>query len=87
MRSNETTSFVLSVDGKKVAPGVSDSFGDEDLWGYEKPSSVTDRAERKDSEIRFIENISLNMNTVGEQMGVLNNTTQLVTILSNRIKT
>ena len=45
-RSN-TSSMVLSFDGKKLAQGLNDEFGDEDLWGYETPNL-------KESKERFL---------------------------------
>jgi hypothetical protein len=32
--------YVLSVDGKKVAPGLSDLHGDQDLFGHEEKHSL-----------------------------------------------
>ena len=34
----QDVSHILSLDGKKVAAGLTDSYGDEDLFGHEQPS-------------------------------------------------
>ena len=36
-KRQENVSYILSVDGKKIAPGMTESCGDEDLFGHEKP--------------------------------------------------
>lgn len=36
-KGNKNVSYILSVDGKKVAPGLTESGGDEDLFGHENP--------------------------------------------------
>ncbi len=44
---SNTSSMVLSFDGKKLAQGLNEEFGDEDLWGYETPNL-------KESKQRFL---------------------------------
>ena len=45
--------FVLAVDGKKVAMGLNDNYGDIDLWGLESPPLEATKASFKD-DIRLI---------------------------------
>ena len=40
------SSVVLSVDGKKITPGLTDSFGDIDLLGFEKGETLEQRKEK-----------------------------------------
>ena len=55
LREGEQTSFILSVDGKKVAPGLTDEWGDIDLFGHEKGPSLKELITRKEAELRYIE--------------------------------
>ena len=57
--SQEDTSFVLSVDGKKVAPGLTDKHGDQNLFGHEGGVTLNaskSRLEGELSEIGLLEN-------------------------------
>ena len=36
-------SYILSVDGKRVAAGLNDAYGDEDLFGHEVPNLAEKR--------------------------------------------
>ena len=39
-KNNNQTSFIVSVDGKKIAPGLNEKFGDIDLFGHEKNQTL-----------------------------------------------
>ena len=86
MRSGEDTSFILSVDGKKVSAGLTDAFGDEDLWGYEKPSSIKERASRKQNELDVIEAIPIDTNSLVDEMNTMKRIKDAVTVLTHRVK-
>ena len=36
----KTKSYVLSVDGRKLAPGLNSMCGDQDLFGHEKTETL-----------------------------------------------
>ena len=40
-----TVPYILSVDGKKVDPGLSDNGGDEDIFGFEQTTLEESRKE------------------------------------------
>ena len=44
----QDVSHILSLDGKKVAAGLTDSYGDEDLFGHEQPSLQKKREQLQD---------------------------------------
>lgn len=39
-------SYILSFDGKKLAPGLNEHCGDQDLFGHEKIESLNETKER-----------------------------------------
>ena len=47
LKSGSDESFVLSFDGKKLAPGLNAEFGDQDLFGHEPASSNPDYLQDK----------------------------------------
>ena len=50
-------SYVVSVDGKKIAPGLSETGGDEDLFGHEKPA-LEERKRKLQGDIDAVELLS-----------------------------
>ena len=53
-KSQENSSFILSVDGKKIAPGLNESWGDEDLFGHENPK-LEERKKALADDLRSVE--------------------------------
>ena len=49
--------YVIAIDGKKVAQGLSDKYGDIDLWGYETPPISTCQS-RLDHELKLIDELT-----------------------------
>lgn len=78
-------SYVLSVDGKKLAPGLNQKHGDQDLFGYEECESLEDQKFRIENEIGLVENIRLSW----EHLPIDNqitNITNILALVSCRIK-
>ena len=51
---NKNVSYVLCVDGKKIAPGLNETSGDENLFGHERPK-LKERLEALQSDLAAIE--------------------------------
>jgi hypothetical protein len=49
--------YVLSVDGKKGAPGLSDLHGDQDLFGHEEKHSLQSLKDRLQQELQEVESL------------------------------
>ena len=47
----------MSVDGKKVAPGLSDLHGDQDLFGHEEKHSLQSLKDRLQQELQEVESL------------------------------
>ncbi|CAG2197667.1 unnamed protein product [Mytilus edulis] len=47
--------YVLSVDGKKLAPGLPNTHGDQDLFGHDEGNSLHDLKNRLETEIQEVE--------------------------------
>lgn len=77
-------SFVLSLDGKKVASGLSDEFGDINLFGYEQPTLQVQLESFKGDIDKIMELIKL---ASGEQTDMGNKLLDAVKTVSKWIKT
>lgn len=78
-------SYVLSVDGKKLAPGLNSKHGDQDLFGHEDRNSLQSLQKRLDTEIQKVESL------INEWITMTNNDRkeklfEIVRIVSLRIK-
>ncbi|VDI84260.1 Hypothetical predicted protein [Mytilus galloprovincialis] len=51
--------YVLSVDGKTLAPGLNHKHGDQYLFGYEECESLEDQKSRIEKKIGLVENVRL----------------------------
>lgn len=78
-------SYVLSVDGKKLAPGLSSSNGDQDLFGHEQSESLEALKHRLNEEVEYVNNIKDKWTTSNEheKMGALQ---QVIRMVSYRLK-
>ena len=78
-------SYVISVDGKKIAPGLTSDYGDQDLFGHEEPETLKSLKERITKELTEVENTKEeweNMPTEERKTHI----TEIVKIISYRIK-
>ncbi|VDI46739.1 Hypothetical predicted protein [Mytilus galloprovincialis] len=78
-------SYELSVDGKKIAPGLNSKHGDQDLFGHEDRNSLQSLQKRLDTEIQKVESL------INEWITMTNNDRkeklfEIVRIVSLRIK-
>ena len=55
LKSSADNSYVLSVDGKKLAPGLTEKNGDQDLFGHEDGISLEMSRERIEQELITVE--------------------------------
>lgn len=60
-------SHVLSVDGKKLAPGLNDSNGDQDLFGHEENESLEMTNERLCQETSIINRVKEEWSALSDQ--------------------
>jgi hypothetical protein len=61
--------FVLSFDGKYVGQGLKgDDMGDENLWGYEGPPSLSARKEEKNNDLILIKSLQENVQNDGSNV-------------------
>ncbi|CAC5388829.1 unnamed protein product [Mytilus coruscus] len=58
--------YVLSVDGKKLVPGLTNTHGDQDLFGHEKGNSLQDLKDRLESEIQEVETVKHDWNKMND---------------------
>ena len=56
LKSGTSSSFVLSVDGKKVAAGLTDKWGDIDLFGHE-PVPLDEVRSRMEKELKEVQKL------------------------------
>ena len=56
--ADTTKSYVLSMDGKKLAPGLSRDKGDINLFGFEPAESLESTKERLGAELKVVEDAS-----------------------------
>ena len=78
-------SYILSVDGKKLAPGLNEDNGDQDLFGHEEFQTLEQTKVRIEKEVEAIEMLQKQWAGLnpGEKCDRL---TEIVFIVSNRIK-
>lgn len=48
-------SYILSFNGKKLAPGLNENWGDQDLFGHEEIESLNETREGLEHEINYID--------------------------------
>ncbi len=56
LRKDEEADFIISVDGKKLVPGIDDHGGDIDLFGHETHDSAAEDRKKCISDLENIEN-------------------------------
>lgn len=78
-------SYILSFDGKKLAPGLNENWGDQDLFGHEEIESLNETKERLEHEINYIDKTVDAWSNLEkhEQIDKLQN---IVTFVSSRLK-
>ena len=74
---NSTQSQILSVDAKKLAIGLNELHGDEDLWGYEKPR-LEDQVNRIRSELARVRDLQTDCS--------ISKLTESIQLITERIK-
>ncbi|CAC5373180.1 SLC5A6 [Mytilus coruscus] len=77
--------YVLSVDGKKLAPGLTNIHGDQDLFGHEEGNSLQDLKDRLESEIQEVETVKHDWNKMNDT-DKKDKLISIVSIVSIRIK-
>lgn len=65
MKSKEK-SYILSCDGKKLAPGLNEEWGDQDLFGHEEYDSLSTLQNRLKDEVENIEELRLQWDTLAD---------------------
>lgn len=78
-------SYILSFDGKKLAPGLNENWGDQDLFGHEEIESLNETKKRLEHEINYIDKTVDAWSNLEkhEQIDKLQN---IVTFVSSRLK-
>ncbi|MES9902852.1 MAG: hypothetical protein ABW168_09225, partial [Sedimenticola sp.] len=57
-KADETKTYKLCLDGKKINAATNGKHGDIDLWGYEHTPSLSERKESLEAEIKCIEKVN-----------------------------
>lgn len=80
-------SYILSVDGKKLAPGLTDKYGDQDLFQHEddESQSLQSLQKRIDGEITDIEAIKTSWQNYSDQEKV-SKLKEVILMVTNRLK-
>ena len=85
-KAKEGSQFVLSFDGKLIAPGCKgDSTGDSNLWGIEGPPNLTTAVKILNNTLDTARNINVEMDKTSS-LEHFYNCRELVNVSSRRIK-
>ena len=78
-------SYVLSFDGKKLAPGLNKTGGDQDLFGNEDGETLQIVKQKLETEVNLVESVIREWQSMSDAEKI-DKLTGAVLILSNRIK-
>lgn len=86
LKSKEN-SYILSVDGKKLAPGFNENSGDQDLFGHEtsQTDSLQFSRERIEHEISLVQMTMENWDATNDDEKI-EKLSQIIQLISTRIK-
>jgi hypothetical protein len=85
LKSSSDNSYVLSVDGKQIAPGLTEKNGDQDLFGHEDGVSLQMSRERITQELLAVETKVSQWSNLSTEAKI-EKIEQIVRIVSFRIK-
>ena len=82
---NDSKCYVLSVDGKKLAPGLDNEHGDQDLFGHEEIETLQMTKDRLKDELEVVEMTKDEFGSL-DTISKITRLKTMVLLISNRIK-